>query len=304
MIKIKRSHLLHAASLNALALSIATAAVAQQSLPTIDVGAGRGPARPAPARIAAPGPVRVSTPAPSRAPAVVAHAPGFSPEKKALPIYREPTGQTFTTIKRETFTTTPLVTIGDLVAYSPGVSFKQGNGPRDNTISIRGSAARVNGALRNIVLMEDGFMMTQPDGFSRTDSTDPHAYAGVDVYRGPSSALFGNYANGGAINFRTRDGSEIDGVETGHDFGSFGYINNYVAAGKKIGNLDAAVFVSDVRGQGSTLNTKFDTQTINLKAHYDATPEDRFTFKWVHNQLLGEVPARLSYTQFIWNPCL
>ncbi len=142
-------------------------------------------------------------------------------------------GQTFTTIRRETFTTSSLQSIGDLVQYSPGVSFKQGNGPRDMTLSIRGSGARVSGAMRNIVLMEDGFMMTQPDGFSRVDSTDPHAYAGVDVYRGPSSALFGNWANGGAVNFRTRSGAEIDGFETGHDAGSFGYLNNYVAVGRR-----------------------------------------------------------------------
>jgi iron complex outermembrane receptor protein len=37
------------------------------------------------------------------------------------------------------------------------MSFKQGNGPRDVTLSIRGSGARVGGSLRNIVLLEDGF---------------------------------------------------------------------------------------------------------------------------------------------------
>ena len=75
--------------------------------------------------------------------------------------------------------------------------------------------------------------MTQPDGLSRTDLTDPHAYGGDRRLSRPSSALFGNYANGGAINFRTRTGAEINGVETGSDFGSFGYISNYTAIGKK-----------------------------------------------------------------------
>ncbi len=166
-------------------------------------------------------------------------------------------------MKREDFKTSPLVTIGDLVEYSPGVSFKQGNGPRDMTLSIRGSGARIGGAMRNIVLLEDGFTMTQPDGFSRTDTTYPHAYAAVDVYRGPSSALFGNWANGGAINFRTRTGAEIDGVETGHEAGSFGYFTNYTAIGKKYGDFDIAVFASDARGEGSTTHTDFNTQTVN-----------------------------------------
>ncbi|NVL67668.1 TonB-dependent receptor, partial [Escherichia coli] len=90
----------------------------------------------------------------------------------------------------------------------------------------------------------------QPDGLSRTDLTDPHAYGGVDVWRGPSSALFGNYATGGAINFRTRTGGEINGFEYGVDVGSFGYLNNYLALGEKKGNFEYALFASDVRGNG------------------------------------------------------
>ena len=49
--------------------------------------------------------------------------------------------------------------------------------------------------------------MTQPDGLSRTDLPDPHAYGAIDVIRGPSSASYGNYATGGAINFRLRTGA-------------------------------------------------------------------------------------------------
>ncbi|HEY8064386.1 MAG TPA: TonB-dependent receptor [Methylosinus sp.] len=275
-----RTLLSRGVSAGALLVASLSSVAAQEALPSIDV-AGEGAPRGAEQN---------------------ASAPGFSPEKKALPVYRDPTGQTFTTVKSEDFKTSPLVTIGDLVEYSPGVSFKQGNGPRDMTLSIRGSGARIGGAMRNIVLLEDGFTMTQPDGFSRTDSTDPHAYAGVDVYRGPSSALFGNWANGGAINFRTRTGAEIDGVETGHEAGSFGYFTNYTAIGKKYGDFDIAVFASDARGEGSTTHTDFNTQTVNLKASYEATPTDRFTFKWVHNQLYANVPARLSLNQFYVNP--
>jgi len=288
-----RTTLTRAVSTTALILA-ASGAMAQQSLPDIDIGAQAPRAeKPRRARAAAPAP-RVAATAPA--------APGFSAEKKALPVYREPTGQTFTTIKTENYRTSPLFTIGDLVEYSPGVSIKQGNGPRDVTISIRGSAARVNGALRNVVLLEDGFSVTPPDGYARTDLTDPHAYSGVDVYRGPSSALFGNYANGGAINFRTRTGAEIDGAETGHEFGSFGYINNYITIGKKSGDFDVALFASDVRGEQAVLHSQYDTQTINFKGTYTPTPNDRLTLKVIHNELYANLPQRLSLNQFYLNP--
>jgi iron complex outermembrane recepter protein len=272
-------------SLSALILAAASAS-AQQALPDIDVGAAARPPR-----------VERAEAAPA-----TGAAPGFSAEKKQLPVYREPTGQTFTTVKTENYKTSPLFTIGDLIQYSPGVSIKQGNGPRDVTISIRGSGARVNGALRNIVMLEDGFTVTPTDGYARTDLTDPHAYSGVDVYRGPSSALFGNYANGGAINFRTRTGAEIDGFESGHEFGSFGYVNNYIAIGKKSGDFDVALFASDVRGEQAVLHSQYDTQTINLKASYAPTTTDRFTLKVIHNELYGNVPARLSLGQYYVNP--
>jgi iron complex outermembrane receptor protein len=270
----QRTELLRSASLSVCVL-LASTATAQEVLPEIDIG---GAARA------------------ERA------APGLDAETKKLPVYREPTGQTFTSIDVGRFRHTPLFTVTDLLQYSPGMSFKQGNGPRDVTLSIRGSGARVGGSLRNIVLLEDGFSMTQPAGSSRTDSNDPHAYAAVDVYRGPSSSLFGNWANGGAVNFRTYNGADIDGARTGHEFGSFGYINNYVLIGKKSGPFDVFLFGSDVRGDGHILHTRYDTQTINLKATYAPTDADRIVFKGLHNELYANLSARLTLNQYYLNP--
>lgn len=308
-------HLMRGVSAGVLALTLVPTLVnAQQSLPTIEVGGAR--ARSAPARAATSAPVRSSAPvfrpapvraaAPSPGPAVqsaqASTAPGFSAEKLKLPIYRQPTGQTFTSIDTATHRNTPLFTAADLLIYSPGMSFKAGNGPRDVGISIRGSGARNGFAVRNIFLMEDGFPVTQPDGLGRADLIDPHAYAGVDVYRGPSSALFGNYANGGAINFRTRSGRDIDGLVYGNEFGSFGYINNYMYAGKAVGDFDIAAFASDVRGQGFITHSQFATQTVNMKAVWSPTPTDRFIFKFIHNQMYNNLSTRLSQSQFYFNP--
>ena len=86
--------------------------------------------------------------------------------------------------------------MADVLRDSPGVSIKQGNGPRDLGISIRGSNARNGFGIRNLVIFDDGFPVTQPDGLSRSDLIDPHVYGAIDVIRGPSSALYGNYATG------------------------------------------------------------------------------------------------------------
>jgi iron complex outermembrane recepter protein len=101
-------------------------------------------------------------------------------------------------------------------------------------------------------MFEDGFLVTQTDGVSRTDLTDPHAYEDIDVVQGPSSTLYGNYATGGAIFFRTRRGADINGIEFGTDVGSFGYINNYLSGTNTL-------LSSATRGRGSTPRT---TRTI------------------------------------------
>ena len=233
----------------------------------------------------------------------VAAAPAGSPLAPPPPsVAARPAGQPITTLDRDRFKNAPAFSIGDVLQDSPGVSVKQGNGPRDVGISIRGSNARNGFGIRNIVVQEDGFPVTQPDGLSRTDITDPHAYKGIDVYRGPSSALFGNYATGGAINFRTRAGADINGFEYGLEGGSFGYLNKYFALGRNSGPFDYALFGSDVRGDGFTANSRFNTQTVNGLASYQATPDDLFTFKVIDNHLDARLPIRLSLNQFQQNP--
>jgi iron complex outermembrane receptor protein len=233
------------------------------------------------------------------APATPAASVEGRPAPGALPV---PPGQTVTSISGETIKNAPAFSIQDLLQESPGISIKQGNGPRDVGISIRGSNARNGFGIRNIVVLEDGFPVTQPDGLSRTDLTDPHAYGGVDVYRGPSSAMFGNYATGGAINFRLRRGGEINGAIYGIEGGSFGYLNNYALIGKQTGNFEGSLFASDVRGNGYISHSSFNTQTLNSLMTYAPTPNDRVTLKVIENALTTNLSIRLSLNQFVANP--
>lgn len=240
--------------------------------------------------------------------AVEATAPS-APEGEAAPpvlspetLYQAPTGQVESTIPQSRLENTKAFSVLDILRESPGVETKQGNGPRDIGISIRGSGAQVGFGIRNIQVFEDGFPVTQPDGLSRTDLTDPHAYSAIDVVRGPSSALYGNYATGGAVNFRTRTGGEINGFEAGTDAGSFNYLNNYLVYGLKKGDYEASLFTSNVIGNGPTSTNQFDTQTINFLGTYTPTPSDKFTLKVINNTLYSDLSYRLSLNQFYANP--
>jgi iron complex outermembrane receptor protein len=285
--------------------SIANAQTGSESLPAVTVDApqvraAKPAARKPNVRSAArtqPRPRAAANAAPA-----VAQTANVTPGAAVASLYQAPAGQTTTTIDRSQFDNRPSFSVGDVLRESPGISVKQGNGPRDVGISIRGSNARNGFGIRNLVIFDDGFPVTQPDGLSRSDLIDPRAYGAIDVIRGPSSALYGNYATGGALNFRTRPGGSIDGVEYGVDGGSFGYLNNYLAAGKKVGNFEGSLFASDARGDGFIDNSWFNTQTVNFLGTLQATPDDRFTVKFINNDLSTRLPIRLSLNQFYQNP--
>ncbi len=310
-----RRHALGCVSVSAIAFMLllpVTIARAQteKELPSVTIDAPR-PGAPRAARKPAPQAVAATARAPKPAAGSVASTsgPGGAVSNQAVGAAaardqrsQSPPGQTATTIDRSRYDDRPAFSVGDILRESPGVSLKQGNGPRDLGISIRGSNARNGFGIRNIVVFEDGFPVTQPDGLSRSDLIDPHAYGAIDVIRGPSSALYGNYATGGAINFRTRPGGSIGGAEIGSEGGSFGYLNNYLTLGKKVGNFEGSLFASDVRGDGYLGNSRFNTRTVNFLGTFKATPDDRFTVKIINNDLFTRLPLRYSLNQYYQNP--
>lgn len=238
------------------------------------------------------------SPPPGAVPFGVAALPGSAPT-----VIETPVGQVVSTVGRAgTIADRPATNIGAVLVNSPGVTVRQGNGARDVVISIRGNNARSTGVSKNMVVLEDGFILTQPDGASRFDLVDPRAYSRIDVFRGPQSALFGNYATGGALAFRTRTGREIDGFEIGTDAGSFGYLSNYFTVGGVSGPFEISLFASDARAKGYQDHASYDTQTLNLLASYTPSPDTRLTLKVINNVLDADLPARASLDQYRINP--
>lgn len=311
-------------ALSALSCLLGTSALAQEptapsepaatvALPEIEVVTEAKPktakaAKPRKAAASRPRSKEVRPPPANASPAIpdaAGAANDGTPSSEAAPVLGaagNPGAQSVTAVDTERLKNEPVFSVGDLLRQVPGVSIKQGNGPRDLGVSIRGSNARNGFAIRNVVILEDGFPVTQPDGLSRSDLIDPHAYAGVDVWRGPSSSLFGNYATGGALNFRLPRGRDLAGVTYGVDVGSNGYLNNYALGGVYTGTFEGTAFVSDVRGDGHYAYSAFDTQTINVLLTYQPTSADRFTFKAIDNALETELPFRMSLNQFRQNP--
>ena len=193
----------------------------------------------------------------------------------------------------------PTRTMKESMESLPGIVLRQANGPRDFSIMIRGQGAKTAFAVRDIKIYEDGIQQTQSDGLSRLDMQDPWFMRSVEVTRGASSSLYDNYALGGMVQFRTRRGSDINGVETFLSGGSYGYQKYGLAVGQETEKIDIAMFGSQVKEDGFIQNSNYNTQTLNLNFRVKVDDKQNLYFKAISNWLNTKVPTRLTQAQFI-----
>ena len=201
-------------------------ALAQQALPTIDVGrahktvvhtpAQRAPDRASPV-VAAAAPVQAPAPAPflaqgqtlGRGPTgVVGYvARGTSTATKTnTPILDIP--QSITILTKQQLEDRNSLTLGQALAYVPGVTVAQGEGQRDQ-ITIRGQPTTAD-------FYTDG---VRDDAEYYRDLYNMQA---VEVLKGPSALVFGRGGGGGVVNRVTKkaDGETLRAVQI--STGSFG----------------------------------------------------------------------------------
>ncbi len=217
-------------------------------------------------------------------------------------LLQTPRGTTRSTVKRNQIDNQPAKDFRESLESQPGIILRKRNGPRDYSIAIRGFGAKQAFGVQKIRLFEDGFDVTQSDGLSRLDLQDPWFMEAIDVERGASSAIYGNYALGGIVNFRTRRGRDINGVETFTSVGSYGYQKYGTAIGKEYKHMDAAVFFSHERGDGYQDHSDFSTTTVDANFRFKIDDHQTFFFKAANNDLNVLTPQRLTLTQFQTQP--
>jgi iron complex outermembrane receptor protein len=220
----RRSNLL-GASVNILGLFLTTTALAQQSLPTINVGAARGPARPG--HSAAPrsaGPARASVAAPG---------PVVAPAPSGLDRYAEPKPAPFSrTIpqnvpavvesrtRKEIEKTVNLMTSAEAFKYLPSLLIRERYiGDRNAIVS-----GRTTGTIESAktLVYADNMLLSNLLGNSynyppRWGMVSPAEIDRVDVIYGPFSALYPGNSIGGVLAITTRmpDKFELHASATG-----------------------------------------------------------------------------------------
>lgn len=123
-----------------------------------------------------------------------------------------------------------------LLRQVPGVDLRHYNlGGVVNVIAIRGFGGGAHGG--DLGMMVDGIplneAMSHSDGYADLNVVVPLEIERFEVFRGPVSALYGNFNRGGLVAIQSRRGGSYRQVDA--SLGSFGTVDLQAAAGVKLG---------------------------------------------------------------------
>tara|TARA_R110002073_G_scaffold184636_9_gene343075 strand:+ start:128 stop:2239 length:2112 start_codon:yes stop_codon:yes gene_type:complete len=106
-------------------------------------------------------------------------------------------------IDSETIELTDPATLDELLREVPGVEVSGGPRRTGQTITLRGQSRE------NVTILLDGARQNFNSAHDGVAFVDPALIVGVDVVRGPASALYGSGASGGVIALRTANAHDL-----------------------------------------------------------------------------------------------
>ena len=162
---------------------------------------------------------------------------------------------------------TPATDAYDLLRQSAGIEIhEQGQGPGfASDASIRGFSSDHS---TDIALWVDGVPVNEPvnghaEGYDDWNLLMPEAITSVEVLKGPTSALFGNFAMAGVVNVRTLERADSTLVDASG--GAFGRFEGTLLTGLKGGQGSAVFGIRGLREDGWRPHSGFDLGQVHAR---------------------------------------
>jgi iron complex outermembrane receptor protein len=215
-----------------------------------------------------------------------------TPEQARTDIQRTPGGVAI--VRTEDYrTTTPAVTIKDILDYVPGV-FVQPKWGEDSRLSIRGSSLSRNFHLRGVQLFMDGIPINTADGYGDFQEIDPTAYRYVEIYKGANALRYGAASLGGAINFVTPSGRDAPLAAFSVDLGSFGFARTQAQSAGHNGAWDGFITASAQRADGFRDHSEGHSFRGSGNVGYRITPDIETRFYLNANSIRQDIPGTVT----------
>jgi len=194
-------------------------------------------------------------------------------------------------------------TSADFLNLQPGVYAQAAGGADGIKISIRGSAINrgANFFRSGILFLFDGLPVTGSGG-TPYELFEPLGLSRTEILRGANASIYGSSTIGGAINYVTRTGAELQGAAGRAEFGSYGYRKFQLEAGNREGPLD--YYVSATRGVRRGFQEQTAGRNIGVSANfgYELSENVRTRFFVRYRETFNETPGFLTKAQIAANP--
>ncbi|MGD0483707.1 MAG: TonB-dependent receptor plug domain-containing protein, partial [Gemmatimonadales bacterium] len=205
----------------------------------------------------------------------------------------------------------PAANAYDLLRQTAGLEVHdQGQGPGfASDASVRGFSSDHS---TDLALWVDGVPVNEPvnghaEGYADWNLLLPEAIADVDVVKGPTSALYGNFAMAGVVNVRTLE--RFAGTELTASTGSYGRVEGALLTGLDRGATGAVFALRGVREDGWRPHATWDigqaqarlVRRVGLLSTLDAGVE-LYATSWDSPGFLSDSLFRLRDYGVVTNP--
>ncbi|MDH5465433.1 MAG: TonB-dependent receptor, partial [Thiovulaceae bacterium] len=207
--------------------------------------------------------------------------------------------QSIAVVDRAKLDQLPMTNINDALQEIPGVLAVSKNGGYDSRLYIRGAGIKANYGIREIMILRDGFPMTDPDSFSRMDFINMEDVKQIEVTKGPGS-IYASGSAGGTINiipFSVFDNTD-DRIKIG--YGSFNSRKAHFKVSAKVSDKDFVSLTASHQYNEATWrnHNKFENYQTSLKyGHiFDDSSTVETELSYTKSDL--ELPTKLTQAEF------
>ena len=196
----------------------------------------------------------------------------------------------------------PRITLSESLIRIPGITAQNRyQYSSDPQISSRGFGARSSFGVRGIRLYVDGIPLTMPDGTGTPGNVDLGSIAGIEVMRGPFSAMYGN-SSGGVIQVFTDTPPATPEIGVDYYAGSFGTQRTEVRAAGTKANVDYMISTSELSSDGFRKQSASEKQQATIRLGVKLADDTKLTtlINWIDQY--AQDPGGLKRTGTSTNP--
>ena len=193
----------------------------------------------------------------------------------------------------------PMTNITDALDGVPGVLIDTKNGGYDARVVIRGAGVKARYGVREIMVLQDGVPMTDPDSFSRFDMLDLQEIERIEVAKGPAN-IYAPGSVGGAVQIITKSAFDRSADRLKVSAGTEDQKGFHLRKGAWINDSAAVTLTASHRESRPDWRrwNEFRNDRLGIKAAWESLEGDFLEADISYTDAAMQIPGDMSPAQF------